>query len=160
MSSSYERSLLDEIDRLKARITELQDIGSKLALERQARDRFGGRKRRQSVVLNWAKRVLGDEAASVKERALRILEEAIEVAQAAGVGEDTTNRMVARVFYRQTGNLQAEVGGLLVTALAMCEAIGVDGDELERDEMERILSLSEDFVREKHQAKVRQGLAL
>lgn len=157
---SYERSLLDEIDRLKARVTELQDVGSKLVLERQARDRFGGRKRRQAVVLGWAKRVFGSCVLSQKERALRILEEAIEVTQAAGINEDTVRRMVDRVYYRSVGNLREEMGGLLVTALAMCEVLGVDGDELERDEMERVLSLDESFIQEKHKAKVAQGLAL
>lgn len=159
--------LLDQIERLErdnlrlqARITELQVIGSKHVLERQARDRFGGRKRRQAVVLGWATRVFGSCTSSIKERALRLLEESIEVAQAAGLSEDTVRRMVDRVYFRSMGNLREEMGGLLVTALAMCEALGVDGDELERDEMERVLSLPESFVREKHEAKVRQGLAL
>jgi NTP pyrophosphatase (non-canonical NTP hydrolase) len=166
-AESTRSDLLDHIEKIErenrelhTRVTELQTLGSKHVMERQARDRFGGRKRRQMVVFKWAARVFGACTLSPMERALRILEEAIEVAQAAGVSEDTTRRMADRVYSRSMGVLRDEVGGLLVTALAMCEVLGVDGDELERDEMERVLSLPESFVREKHDAKVRQGLAL
>lgn len=168
------RSLLDTIDRrdatiealvkqvtdLKAQVTKLQTLGTKHVLERQAMNRYGSRRQRQRVVAGWASRVFGTVALNIRERAMRIVEEAMEVAQAAGVDFRTVELIGLRVFLRPSGDLEPEMGGLLVTTLAMCEVMGVDADEVERDEIERILTLNENKVREKHDGKRKLGIAL
>lgn len=164
---AYERDQIDEIERLKqtvselqTKVTELQTLGSKHVLERQAMNRFGGRRQRQRVVLGWASRVFGTVTCNVRERAFRLIEEAIEVAQAAGIEVNLVERILYRVYSREAGDVYKEMGGLLITTLAMCEMLNADADELERDELERILALPESLVREKHDHKRALGIAL
>lgn len=148
------------IKELESRVTELQTLGTKHVLERQKMNRYGSRRQRQRLVVGWASRVFGTVTLNIRERAMRIVEEAIEVAQAAGIDFRTVELIGSRVFVRPSGDLELEMGGLLVTTLAMCEVIGVDADEVERNEIERILTLNENKVREKHDEKRTLGIAL
>lgn len=171
MSALFERHCIDQLSRendylsrenaeLRAKVTELQEIGSKHVIERQHIRRYGNRDRRQSIVLAWATRMFGQCTTQLTERALRVVEEAIEVGQAAGLTKEQVQRLIDRVYSRPAGDVREELGGLLVTCLAICEVMRISGDDLERDEMERVLSLPEEKVREKHAQKVAEGVAL
>lgn len=101
---------------------------------------------RQGVVTAWAKETFGRE--SVKQRAIRMLEEAIELYQAAGGEEGMAHDLAEFVFKRPVGNLAQEAGGLGVTLLVLCEVAGLDADEVESIEVSRIRSKPiEHFVR-------------
>jgi len=94
---------------------------------------------RQSLVAAWSRRVLGDKAAfDVRERALRVLEEAIELAQACGVDVEAAHKLVDYVFARPVGNTAQEIAGLFVTAYSCAAAIGVEADAVFSEEWERI----------------------
>lgn len=167
MSTDNERILLDEIERkdaaielLTTRMTELQALGTKHVLERQAMNRYGSRNQRQRLVLRWATRVFGTITTRIEERAMRVVEEAIEVAQAAGISQNTVEKILYRIYGKEPGRIEEEMGGLLVTTLAMCEVLGAEADELERNEIERILALPEGRVQEKHETKRALGIAL
>jgi hypothetical protein len=150
-----------EIDRLNAQVTDLQSNNSKLVMERQKANAYGNRARRQSIVLSWVKRVFGNEiAASPQERAMRLLEEATEAAQAIGVSWKTASDIVTYVFSRPSGDVRLELGGVAVTLMAFCEAIGVNVEDVERDELERALSLDEEKIFAKHRAKIENGIAV
>lgn len=51
----------------------------------------------------WVRRCFGDAAMSIHERASRLMEEAIEMAQAAGVAREVANRSVAYIYGRRRG---------------------------------------------------------
>lgn len=91
------------------------------------------------------------------ERGLRVLEEALELAQSVGVDQARAERLLAHVMSRPRGETLQEIGGLLVTAAALCNAVGLDMERAAREELERC-NQATDKIAAKHQAKVSQGL--
>lgn len=95
----------------------------------------------QSMVYDWCVRAFGDNhARSIEQRGIRLAEEAIETAQAAGCQREMLHRLVDYVFDRPVGELQQEIGGVGVTLLALSAAAAVDADYAERKEITRVLS--------------------
>jgi hypothetical protein len=83
------------------------------------------RKEQQIAIAEWCRRCFGaEQATSIPQRGLRLLEEATEAAQAAGVTEAEAQRVIAYVFSRPVGKLSQEMGGVGVTSLALCDAAG------------------------------------
>lgn len=95
----------------------------------------------QKKMLAWSIECFGkEEATSIAQRALRLLEEAIELAQAAGVPGTMVEQLGSYVYARPPGTLSQEVGGVSVTLLVLCAAAGLSADQEERREIERVLS--------------------
>lgn len=92
------------------------------------------------------------------ERGLRVLEEALELAQSVGVDQTHAERLLAHVMSRPSGQTRQEVGGLLVTVAALCNAAGVDMERAARDELDRCHEAI-DKIAAKHAAKAAQGLS-
>jgi hypothetical protein len=115
--------------------------------------------RNQFRVVDWVRKVF-DEATATNgpERALRLVEEAIELAQACGVGRDALHRLVDYVLDRPVGDPAQEIAGCMVTLYAAAHALGVDADEVFEQELSRI-QLPEviDRVR-RRQAEKREAL--
>jgi hypothetical protein len=94
----------------------------------------------QQRVAAWLTECFGVEAASDRaERAHRFLEEALELAQAAGCSRDEAIALVEYVFSRPPGGFESEVGGTLVTLSGLCTAhavslTGCGETELQRNE--------------------------
>lgn len=109
------------------------------------------------LVLHWAKSVFGDVAMDPTERALRMMEEAAEVAQGVGVPLDIIQRTVARTYQRPVDDPAKEIGGLLVTVYALCGRLQLDPEFLLDTEVERILSKDPQLWRDKHNMKVKDG---
>ena len=87
----------------------------------------------------WATHVFGLEVLkNIPERGLRVLEEALELAQACAVDRDTAHRLVDYVFDRPKSDIAQEIAGCLVTLLALGFASDVDIDEAFSAEFERI----------------------
>lgn len=100
------------------------------------------RNQRQELLARWAEQAFGrDEAASVSQRGLRLLEEAIEAFQACGGDEAIAHKLVSFVFARPVGALSQELGGVAVTTLALAAAAGLSADEEECREICRVLSM-------------------
>ncbi len=151
----------EEIDQLRTRVTELQTRMSEMVYERQRANKFGGRDQRQQVVFNWVERVFGAGIArNVIERATRVLEEAIEVAQAAGVTRETALAVLSRCYGRDVGDVRDEVANLSVTLLALCGTLKVSAETLERDEIERILAIPEGHMRDRQSRKHADGIGM
>lgn len=93
----------------------------------------------QRRVTAWLVACFGEERAiDPLERTYRMLEEALELAQACGCAEEDASRLVRYVFSRPRGGVPQEVGGVMVTVAGLCSAMGVDmmasgDDELVRD---------------------------
>ncbi|HSX22870.1 MAG TPA: hypothetical protein VLE97_08875 [Gaiellaceae bacterium] len=114
-------------------MTDQHDV---LAVERQL-----PRDRRQEMLASWAELAFGkDQATSIPQRGLRLLEEAIEAFQAAGGDPGIAHKLVDFVFARPAGTVGQELGGVAVTAHLLAAAAGLSADEEECREIHRVLS--------------------
>lgn len=112
-----------------------------------------------SAVLQWAVDSFGPTALNRDERAARVTEEAIEVAQVEGVPLEVIQRITERVYSRPVGELGQEIGGLMVCLYALAANCGVDFDAEFRREFARVLSKPRDWWQRKHAEKVAAGTA-
>lgn len=112
------------------------------------------RDRRQRAVVDWCAAAFGvAEASYLPQRALRFLEEAVELYQAAGGHPAQAHKLISFVFGREPGTIHQELGGVGVTLLALAEVAGVSADEAERMEMNRVLALPLDHFAARNKAK-------
>jgi hypothetical protein len=86
------------------------------------------------------------------ERNHRFLEEALELVQANGCTREDAHALVDYTFGRPVGELAQEVGGVLVTLAALCNAIGCDMATAGDYELDRVQTLIEK-IRAKQAAK-------
>jgi NTP pyrophosphatase (non-canonical NTP hydrolase) len=113
---------------------------------------------RQAAISLWARACFGDEEAlSVPQRGLRLLEEAIEAAQAAGVDAETAKHLVDFVYSRPVGEVAQELGGVAVCVLALAEAAGVDAETEECREIDRVIAIDPDHFAARNAAKNAAG---
>ena len=81
----------------------------------------------QMRVANWMQACFGEEiSADIHERCLRFFEEAGELCQAMGMSEEDAHALVAYTWGRAAGAPEQEVGGVVVTLAALCQASGLD----------------------------------
>lgn len=81
----------------------------------------------QEIVGHWVVACFGEEIANDKiERNHRFVEEALELAQACGANRQDCHELVDYVFKREIGEREQEVGGVMVTLAALCNAQGLD----------------------------------
>lgn len=127
--------------------------------------KIGGLTERQMKLILWAIRSFGNSTTDLKERARRLLEEAVELAQAVGVEEHQSAEIVRYVYQRPAGQIEQEIAGVTLTleALHACYVIQYvtnrDLDEIAEMELNRILAIPMVRLRDKHRAKVRAGIS-
>lgn len=115
---------------------------------------FGSRDRRQGQVAAWCAAAFGTaHLASLPQRGIRLLEEAVETAQAAGCKREMCHKLIDYVFDREPGELVQEIGGVGLTLLALCAAAGVSADDLEQTELERVLAKPLDHFAARNKVK-------
>jgi hypothetical protein len=114
----------------------------------------------QARVGQWVTLCFGSFIATNRqERALRVVEEAIELAQAEGLHPVYIKAIAERVYGRPVGTARAEAGGVGVTYLAYCEAFGEDHKNLIEKELARISTPKMiGKCREKQKDKVQMGV--
>jgi hypothetical protein len=118
------------------------------------------RDNRQRVVLDWVERTFGSgPALDLHERAIRIIEEAVEIAQCEGVDADLLHEIIDHVYRRPAGEPWQEAGGVAVTLLAYCEARAISAERCEREEFARAVAAPRAKVREKQDFKALAGIA-
>jgi len=99
------------------------------------------RNMRQAIVAEWCLAAFGEgQASSLPQRGIRLLEEAVEAAQAAGCERGMAHMLVDFVFDRPAGTISQELGGVGVTALALANAAGLSADAEEAREVVRVLA--------------------
>jgi NTP pyrophosphatase (non-canonical NTP hydrolase) len=107
----------------------------------------------QSGVDMWMDACFGAEIkADVQERCDRFIEEALEFIQAAGYSADRAHALVNYTFGRPQGEINQEVGGVMVTLAAMCNTVGVDIGAAAEAELARVWTKI-DAIRAKQAAK-------
>lgn len=81
----------------------------------------------QETVGTWCRVCLGvDHARDKRIRNFRFLEEALELVQAARCTKEEALQLVDYVYNRPVGELQQELGGVMVTLAAWAEAHSLD----------------------------------
>jgi len=95
----------------------------------------------------WVISRIGVEHMNPRERAMRLLEEAIELAQAEGVSEGQVTAQARHVFNRPAGDPESEAGGVAVCLLAWCASREKYLQVLAELEMDRIESKPVDQIR-------------
>lgn len=108
------------------------------------------------IIYDWGVRCFGPVHMGDKRlRAMRLLEEANELAQSVGVEKTTAHDIVRMVYARPPGEVQQEIGGVLMTASAMCSSVGLDFDETMDREVLRCLSKSPEHFARRNEEKLR-----
>lgn len=107
----------------------------------------------QERAKKWLLQCFGPEIASDRmERNHRFLEEALELVQAAGATREDALQLVDYVYGRPAGDPHQEVGGVMLTLAALCQANGIDVLQAAEAELERAWNKIE-VIRAKQQAK-------
>ena len=108
----------------------------------------------------WAIRCFGIEHVSNKaERALRTLEEAVELAQALGVPKETAALCVETVYGRPVGEPMQEIGGVLLTTNILCASLGnLEPDDMLEMEFARVLAKPTKHFTDRNAEKAHIGL--
>lgn len=116
--------------------------------------RKGTRSARQDAIFAWATEAFGDaEVASFSQRALRLLEETIELYQACEGDPALAHKLIDFIFDRPPGDIKQELGGVSVTLLVLCSALETRAEDVELAEVARILSKPVEHFRERNKAK-------
>jgi hypothetical protein len=99
----------------------------------------GTRATLQTRVGQWVVRALGAQHLADRQmRAKRLLEEAIELAQAEGLHPDLVHAWVEHVYGRPAGGAREEARGVGITYFAYCESLGEDHKKLIEEELARV----------------------
>jgi hypothetical protein len=114
---------------------------------------------RQQLVYEWALRCFGERSMTLPERAARVLEEAIELAQAEGLSLEACGDLARFVYAKPAGDPAQEVGGIAVTLLCYCQVKGLSGEAAEVAEIRRVLSKTPEHFAERHAVKRAAGVA-
>jgi hypothetical protein len=103
----------------------------------------------ESRVANWIRTRIGESPVHMqsKERAMRLVEEAVELAQAEGITVGMCHRQVEHVFRRPAGEPAQEAGGVAVCLLGWCAATGNLLIDIATREVERIEAKPVDQIR-------------
>ena len=113
---------------------------------------------RQRRAYEWALAAFGKaQVQNERQRALRFLEEAIELYQACGGSEEQAQKLLSFVFNRPIGTIVQEVGGVGLTLLVLCEALGIDADHEEFRELSRVLQKPLAEFTARNQEKIKAG---
>lgn len=111
----------------------------------------------QVRVRDWMTKCFGrDIAEDVTERNHRFLEEALELVQSQGCTASEAHQLVDYVYGRPMGDSPQEVGGVMVTLAALCDAIDIDMLDAAEKELARIWTRI-DQIRAKQAAKPRHS---
>lgn len=115
----------------------------------------------QDIVAEWCKDTFGVVCASdPHERGLRLLEEALEAAQAVKVSKDRAHLLVEYVYGRPTGEISQEISGVFITLLALSAANKLDAESCLMKELRRITAPEfQEEIRAKHATKMVAGVS-
>lgn len=108
----------------------------------------------------WIRSRIGNYSMATRERAMRVLEEAVELAQAEGIGQETVIRQVDHVYARPAGEPRQEAAGAAVCLLGWCAAANERLIAIALAEMERIEKKPLDKIRGSLARKAADGLLL
>jgi hypothetical protein len=113
---------------------------------------------KQKSMVDWGTKCFGaEQMTDPKVRGLRLLEEAIEFAQAVGVPFDQGRALFNYVYSHPAGNPTQELGGVGVTWLAAAGSLGTSAEECLDTEIARVLSKTPEHFAARNKVKVDAG---
>lgn len=92
------------------------------------------------------------------ERAMRFMEEALELAQACGLEAREVSRLVDYVFAKDPGEVHQEIGGVMTTLFALGHARGLRVLGCAHDEIERIHKLPAEKFQNRQRRNALDGI--
>ena len=117
------------------------------------------RGKRQREVADWIIDTFGLSSLRPRERARRLLEEAIELAQAEGVTREDVNTHADYIYAKEPGDPKQELGDVGLTLLAYAESRGFSADQTEVDTISDALRKSKRHWYRRHQTKIDAGMS-
>jgi NTP pyrophosphatase (non-canonical NTP hydrolase) len=112
-----------------------------------------------SIALDWAIRCFGQKHVyDFGVRALRLAEEAAEMAQACDVPKEKMLELIEVVYSRPAGQPDQELGGVAMTATVLAAAMGHDLEAFFDVELRRVLAKSPEHFAKRNQEKLDLGL--
>jgi hypothetical protein len=106
------------------------------------------------IAWNWGAACFGEEhMTDPKTRSLRLVEEAIELCQSVGVGEDLVRVVAADVYAKPRGEPIQELGGCFVTAGVMAFTLGSDPETVFEKEVTRCVLLPKEHFTDRNKTK-------
>jgi len=114
----------------------------------------------QAEIFAWVRATFGEDACTPHERARRFLEEALELAQAAGLTKEDVDALAGYVFARPAGEAEQEIGGVGLTLLAYAESVSLSAELSKRKEWMRVLAKTPEHFRARHNEKADAGVAV
>ena len=114
---------------------------------------------RPADFLAWARMMFGPVALLRGERLMRFVEEAIELAHADGMERQTFDAIANRVYSRERGDVNKEIGQAEACLETYAENIGESADLLAQVEWERVQKIPREEWERRHAAKVALGIA-
>ena len=112
----------------------------------------------EAGVREWVSSRLGKDHNSPQERAMRLLEEVVELAQSEGIPLELVTEQVKHVYGRPWGTPEGEAPGVAVCLYGYCASRGMQLTEIAQRELERIQSLPQESIQKSLQRKVDAGL--
>lgn len=113
----------------------------------------------QSEYLGWALDIFPrEQVIDRRERAIRFLEEAQELAQTQGVTEDDNARLGRRVWSRPVGEVWQEIGGAQFCLFSLAENLGMSAISCAEQDLFRVKSMDPEHFRRKNAEKVVDGV--
>jgi hypothetical protein len=109
------------------------------------------RDKRQRAAGHWVRGTFGKT--TTLERMRRLLEETIELAQVEGVSRQFVEELTHYVYGKPVGERSREVGGVGLTLLGYCDAVGLSADQCEADELARVRALPREHFRVRQNEK-------
>ena len=111
------------------------------------------------IARDWAIRCFGKEHVyNNSVRALRCVEEAVELAQAYDVPLETMLKLVKTVYARPKGDPYQEIGGVLLTVCVLCASRALNVEQVLLDELRRCLEKPPKEFAQRNQDKINLGL--
>jgi hypothetical protein len=112
----------------------------------------------QKRMTDWGIRCFGEEHIfDSKVRALRLVEEAVEFAQAVDAPQDQCAKLIEYVYSRPKGNPDQELGGVGVTVLVAASSRRKDFLSLVEAEVKRVESKPTEHFTQRNRAKLEAG---
>jgi NTP pyrophosphatase (non-canonical NTP hydrolase) len=114
----------------------------------------------QILIKEWVIRSFGEAAFQRREeRAARVVEEALELAQACTMTKEEAQKILDVVYSRPRGNIMQEAGGVALTLLALAESRNFDLQAALQEELRRVLDSPSETFRARHQEKIKLGIS-
>lgn len=107
----------------------------------------------QQSVNEWMTDTFGPEITKDSlERTWRFLEEALELVQSLNMTEEQVRKLTTYVFSRPKGETFQEIGSTLLTLAALTNSLGINEEEAQLKELERVW-LKQETIRAKQRGK-------